>query len=186
MTATARYIDTAEVAKWLRPFLKREFPGVKFSVRIERYAGGSSIDVFWTDGPTVDRVEKVTGGFRGGRFEGMTDCAYSANSWYCPQHGARAAETYGCDVASNNDVHDSRCCAWAELVHFMASHVFTHRTLSPEFTVELRAVVVRRSGLPADSGDYTRLPEGSRFQYGMYDTVRDGIYRLSREMEASR
>lgn len=181
---TARYIDTAEVAKMLRPFLKREFPGVKFSVRIERYAGGSSVDVFWTDGPTVDQVEKVSNGFRGGRFEGMTDCAYSADSWFCPEHGARAAVTYGCDLGSNNDVQASRCCARAELVHFMAKHVSTHRTLSPEFTAELRATVARKSGLPAEADDHTRLPEGSLYQYGPYDTVRDGIYRLS--VEASR
>ncbi|HEY2763900.1 MAG TPA: LPD29 domain-containing protein [Pseudonocardiaceae bacterium] len=181
MTA-ARYIDTAEVAKLLRPFLKRGFPAVKFSVRIERYAGGSSVNVFWTDGPTVDQVEAVANGFRGGRFEGMTDCAYSANSWYCPQHGARVAETYGCDVSSNNDVHTSRCCAKAELVHFMTGHVFANRTISPEFTAELRAEVIRQSGLPADADSRTRLPEMSPHWHGTYDTVQDGIYRLSREM----
>lgn len=176
---TARYIDTAEAAKMLRPFLKREFPNVKFSVRIERYAGGSSIDATWTDGPTVEQVEKITCSFQGARFEGMTDCAYSANSWYCSEHGTRVAETYGCDMSSNNDVHDSRCCTKAELVHFMSSYVHTNRRISPEFTAELRAAVVRESGLSAESDEYARLPECSEFWRGMYDTVRDGIYRAS-------
>lgn len=176
---TARYIDTADAAKMLRPLLKREFPGVKFSVRIDRYSGGSSIDVAWTDGPTVEQVDTVTHGFQGRRFEGMTDCGYGADSWFCPEHGARVAETYGCDLSSNNDVHDSRCCAQAELVHFMSGYVHTHRRLSPEFTAELRAVVVRDAGLPADAVDRTQLPECSEFWHGMYDTVRDGIWRAS-------
>lgn len=176
---TARYIDTAEAAKMLRPFLKREFPGVKFSVRIDRYAGGSSIDVNWTDGPTVEQVEAISRGFQGARFEGMTDCAYSANSWYCTEHGTRVAETYGCDMSGNNDVHDSRCCAKAELVHFMSSYVHAIRRISPEFAAELRAAVIREADLPAESDDHTRLPDRSEFWRGMYDTVRDGIYRAS-------
>lgn len=183
---TTRHVDTAEAAKMLRPLLKSECPGVKFSVRIERYAGGSSIEVFWTDGPTIDQVEKVTRGFQGRRFEGMTDCSYSADSWYCPEHGTRVAETRGCDVVGNNGVHDSRCCAKAELVHFRSSYVHTHRTISPDFTAELRAEVVRQAGLPADVDDHTHLPQHSLFWHGMNDTVRDGIYRLSRETAASR
>lgn len=179
--ATARYIDTAEVAKMLRPALKKAFPSVKFSVCIERYAGGSSIDVGWTDGPTEAQVREVTRRFAGGRFEGMTDCAYSADSWYCPKHGARVAQTQGCDVASNNGVHQSRCCANAELVHFGASYVHGNRTASAEFRAELRATVLRECGLPAEAGDQTLLPEGSVHQFFAYATVTDAVSRLSHQ-----
>lgn len=66
-------IDTKEVAKLIRKALKEVFPGFKFSVRLERYAGGSSITVRWTDGPTVPQVEAVAGAFQGSYFDGMID-----------------------------------------------------------------------------------------------------------------
>lgn len=179
-TTRPRYIDVAEVAKMLRPVLKRTFPGVKFSVRIDRFSMGSSIDISWTDGPTDEQVGKVTGGFQGGRFEGMTDCAYSADSWHCKTHGARSAETYGCDLADNNGPTHSRCCAHAELVHFSATFVHTRRDLSPEFRAELLIKVCGESNLPIWSTEDTALPPNSTYNYGDYgDTVRDAIYRLS-------
>jgi hypothetical protein len=177
-TAKARYIDTAEVARMLRPQLKRVFPGVKFSVRISRYSGGSSIDVRWTDGPTVEQVEGVTHGFQGGRFDGMIDLAYSANSWYCAKHGSRAAETYGHGMGDDGPVH-SRCCADAELVHFGSGYVHENRELSEGFRSVLAAQVRRQSGLADDATEDTHLPHGSLYQYYPYDTVRDGVYRLS-------
>lgn len=71
-----RYIDTADQAKMIRRSLREAFPGVKFSVRTSRYAGGSSIDVHWRDGPSEAQVEAVVGRFRSGGFDGMTDCKY--------------------------------------------------------------------------------------------------------------
>lgn len=177
-TAKARYIDTAEVARMMRPQLKRVFPGVKFSVRIDRYAGGSSIDVRWTDGPTTEQVEAVTHGFQGARFDGMIDLAYGANSWYCATHGARAAETYGHGMGDDGPVH-SRCCAAAELVHFSSSYVHEHRELSEGFRSVLAAQVRRESGMPADAPMDAHLPENSLYYQGFNDTVRDGVYRLS-------
>lgn len=42
MSATAgwRYVSAKDTAVLIRGALKREFPGVKFSVRSETYAGG--------------------------------------------------------------------------------------------------------------------------------------------------
>lgn len=174
----SRYIDTAEVAKMLRPQLKRVFPGVKFSVRIERYSGGSSIDVRWIDGPTVEQVEQVSHAFQGARFDGMIDLQYGANSWYCAKHGARVAETYG-HGSGLDDVHASRCCAAAELVHFGASYIHEHRELSEGFRSVLAAQVRRQSGMDDDASEDAHLPHGSLYQLYPYDTVRDGVYRLS-------
>jgi hypothetical protein len=61
----ARFIDTKDVAKIVRRVLKEAYPSFKFSVRIERYAGGSSIDVSWIDGPLQEDVNKLVGGFQG-------------------------------------------------------------------------------------------------------------------------
>lgn len=68
-----KYVGVVEIAKLVRKALKETFPGVKFSVRSEKYAGGASIDIFYTDGPTRDQVDSVTSPFRGAYFDGMTD-----------------------------------------------------------------------------------------------------------------
>lgn len=47
------WIDTADVAKLVRADLARRWPAVRFYVRMERYAGGSSIDVSY-DGVELD------------------------------------------------------------------------------------------------------------------------------------
>ena len=68
--------------KNLRAQLRARWPGVKFSVRTDRYAGGSSLDVRWTDGPTVDQVDAIAKRYRAGSFDGMTDCyEFSRNAW---------------------------------------------------------------------------------------------------------
>lgn len=49
-----------EAAKRLRRDLREQWPGVKFSVRSERFAGGNAINVSWTDGPADRDVYKFT------------------------------------------------------------------------------------------------------------------------------
>lgn len=52
------YRDATHVAKNIRKDLARNFPGVKFSVRRERYSG---VNIEWTDGPTEEEVKAVAG-----------------------------------------------------------------------------------------------------------------------------
>jgi len=68
-----RYIDTAEVSKLAKNILKKQFPGFPFSVKSKRYSGGSSVTVYWTDGPTTQRVEALISHMHGAEFDGMTD-----------------------------------------------------------------------------------------------------------------
>ena len=63
----------AVAAKNLRKILKREFPGVKFSVTISRFSGGNSMRVSWIDGPTSDQVRQLAELFSGGDFDGSND-----------------------------------------------------------------------------------------------------------------
>lgn len=58
----------------IRAELKRAFPGVKFSVRSDRFSGGDSVQVTWTDGPTSEAVKRIIGNYKAGSFDGMTDC----------------------------------------------------------------------------------------------------------------
>lgn len=67
------YIDTAEVARMVRAELKKAFPETTFSVKSKRYAGGSSIDVRWTNGPTEEEVKAIAGEYHGSEFDGMQD-----------------------------------------------------------------------------------------------------------------
>lgn len=55
----------------LRKLLKKQWPSVKFSVRMDR--GVSSVRVTWTDGPTVAEVKTLAERFKRGSFDSMTD-----------------------------------------------------------------------------------------------------------------
>ena len=69
-------------AKNIRVELKRAFPGIAFSVRTSKYAGGNSVDISWTDGPTTAQTEKITNKYAGGHFDGMTDSYdYKSSPW---------------------------------------------------------------------------------------------------------
>jgi hypothetical protein len=168
------YTRAAEIAKMIRAHLKREFPKVKFSVRTEH---GTSVNVVWTDGPTTDMVDKITHPYAGARFDGMYDLEYHARAWYCPEHGARVAETFGHSFTADaraghgNGVHESRCCAKAEILNSLAKYVFTRRELSPEFRAELESTVAEREGRPYDGN--TWLGNGTYMS--------DLVYRLQRE-----
>lgn len=62
--------DKKIVADNIRTELKRNFPGLKFSVKKHSY---SCYHVEWTDGATVEEVEKIVDKFQGGNFNGMED-----------------------------------------------------------------------------------------------------------------
>lgn len=68
----------------IRKELARVFPGFKFSVTSERYSGGCSININWTDGPTTEEVTKITGKYEEGHFNGMDDI-YEFNNGVWPE-----------------------------------------------------------------------------------------------------
>lgn len=109
-----RYISATDTAKMLRRALKSEFPGVKFSVRTSKYAGGASIDIRWTDGPTEAQVKRIADLYQGATFDGMRDL-----------------KEYRSTVLVSDD--------GPEEVHFGADFVFEKRTHSPEFLGRLES-----------------------------------------------
>jgi len=97
------YVSVTDTAKLIRAALRREFPGIKFSVRSRSYAGGASIDVCWTDGPQKAAVEEVTGSYAGAGFDGMTDCKTMTSRWLYPDGHTELAQasighSYGSQV----------------------------------------------------------------------------------------
>jgi hypothetical protein len=138
-----RYLSCAETAKLIRTALKKNFPGIKFSVRSNTYAGGASIDVGWTDGPTGKEVDAVVKLFEGGRFDGMIDMAFYVSHWLLPDGTVEIAHSPGSTGSmgvmppiENIKPHDD-----AELVHFGADYVFTNRRVTaPTYEAALRTV----------------------------------------------
>lgn len=69
-------------AKNIRIELNAAFKGVKFSVKSESFSMGNAIRVSWTDGPTDAQVDEITGKYKAGSFDGMTDCYdYEFSYW---------------------------------------------------------------------------------------------------------
>lgn len=99
-----KYLSVTDTAKLLRQALKESFPGVKFSVKSSKYAGGASIHVSWIDGPSAVLVEPITSLFAGSYFDGMIDYK---GSRYHTINGERAS--MGADyVFTNRDYSDAQ------------------------------------------------------------------------------
>lgn len=144
------YLTAAETARLIRAQLKREFPGVKFSVRSKSYSMGASINVSWTDGPSKPRVEQVTSGFEGGGFDGMIDLAYSVSSWLLPDGSATWARSPGTEGSMGmHQAYDyPPPTPGARLVHFGADSVFLERSYSLGVYTAAAERVARQRGLP--------------------------------------
>lgn len=77
-----KFNSRVTAAKNIRIELARAFPGVKFYVRSDRFSGGDSIDVGWTDGPTSEKVRGIIEKYQPGWFDGMTDIYnYTPSAW---------------------------------------------------------------------------------------------------------
>lgn len=73
-------MTVAESAKALKKELAKAFPGTTFSVRCARGTGYGWVSVRWTDGPSSEAVEAITGRWETQGFDGMTDSTYSVRS----------------------------------------------------------------------------------------------------------
>jgi hypothetical protein len=145
----ARYIDTKDAAVMVRKALKSAFPLVKFSVRISRYSGGSSISASWVDGPTEKQVEAVTSPYGGRGFDGMTDSSTYHDSVLMPD---------GTVTHDHADLPDG-----AVRVHFSNWSPSLHREYSQNFQAIARATVEAIVGNTATADPYGRLPYSAHY-----------------------
>jgi len=182
-----RHLRCAETAKLVRKALKPVFPGIKFSVRSKTYAGGASIDIRWTDGPTTKEVDKVAGIFSGAEFDGMVDCKYYSDHWLMPDGTVTIAKTAG-DHGFEPVQHEAPGPG-AERVSMGADFIFTDRANTPEFTERVgRAyaaemgwempAIYASGGFEADftkcaPGDYR--PVADRFNRKLWATSENGL-----------
>lgn len=63
----------ARAAANMRLHLGKAFPGIKFSVTTEAFAGGDSVTIAWDLGPTEDEVHKLIKPYKEGDFDGSQD-----------------------------------------------------------------------------------------------------------------
>jgi hypothetical protein len=67
-------VDVAIKSKILKAELKTKFPKVPFEVRTQRYSGGSSINVHWTDAVAPKKVRPIVDKYaHPGKTDSMTD-----------------------------------------------------------------------------------------------------------------
>ena len=112
------YINCVNTAKLIRSALKESFPNVKFSVVSDSYAGGASIRISYTNGPTQKQVEQVVGVFEGSYFDGMQD--YKGSNY------------------ANLDGQE---------VKFGADYIFVRRNYTPELMTEVAQQVAQTYGV---------------------------------------
>ena len=145
-----RYLSCAETAKLVRAALKAEFPGQKFSVRSSTYAGGASIDVSWTDGPTTKEVEGITNAYEGKSFDGSIDMACHWQHWMLPDGTVTVAQGTG-TTGSMGFIPSIKTDRpeGAELVSMGADYVQPSRSFSAEFLRPIAERVAKREGFPS-------------------------------------
>ena len=132
----ARSVSPTETAQILRKRLKVEFPGTKFSVRSERYAGGAAISVHWTDGPLSADVQSITSQYEGAGFDGMIDMKHQREHWLksdgtvLVRHDPGTNGSTGAVAATDNRHLDDVMPPDAERVRFAADYILAHRRIT--------------------------------------------------------
>ena len=131
----SRYLSLKETANLVRGALKVAHPGTKFSVRSNSFAGGTAIDVSWTDGPTQKSVDAILHNYAGERFDGMVDMAYSVTHYLLPDGTAVLAESPGTEDQKGSDpaIRNFKPHPDAERVRMGAKYVHSSRQLSDDF-----------------------------------------------------
>jgi hypothetical protein len=140
MVMQARYLSCAETAKLVRAALAKNFPGVKFSVRSNTYAGGASIDVQWTLGPTVKEVDNIAGQYESASFDGMIDMETHYSHWLMPDGSARIESGPGTEGSRGviPAIEPQPRPEGAELVSFGAHYVQCARKLTENYEDEMK------------------------------------------------
>jgi Large polyvalent protein associated domain 29 len=120
------HLSCAQTAKLVRSALRAQFPGVKLRVRSRTYAGGASIDVTWTDGPTTSQVRAVTCLYEGASFDGMADLKNYHDTLLADEHGH------------------------VERVHLGADFIHCNRHISQHTYDQVAKLVAKLSGIDCD------------------------------------
>lgn len=157
---TVRTFTTKETAVEVRRALKAEFPGVKFSVVMDRGTAHGWFSVSWTDGPMTEAVDRVCDGFLSERFNSMTDGYDRVEpTLYADADGSLYEPRYSCCGILTHRRLSPEATAWAS-VHAVAGSRWWNDWESPQMhepeyyaRQALLAGVDLREGFPERPGD---------------------------------
>jgi hypothetical protein len=143
-------IKSKDVAKLVKAQLAIAFPGFKFSVKSDY----SSVDVYWTDGPTAWEVDQVIKQYKFGGFDGSIDMAYGSRNWLLPDGTMSFAQSSGTSGSGGYIQGGATDCPvpGAVLVSSGVKYVFSHRTISDDRMGELVAKVEAYYGFKVPEG----------------------------------
>jgi len=124
-----RRLDVTEVAKLIRKALRDEFVGFKFGVTTERFAGGTAINVTYSEEfqdhrPRVTALNELLKGFESVRLDSMTDSSSTTTSWLSPT--GRMVPAYCGAFGDHPEENHPNPGGW-ELVQSGAKYIFHRR-----------------------------------------------------------
>lgn len=111
---TRKSYSVTETAVFVRQALKKAFPGIKFSVKSDSYAGGASIRVEYTNGPKESEVDSVVSQFEGSTFNSMIDLKSYVDTVFNGELVHFGADSVGVTRHHTDDVVKAFCYAIAE------------------------------------------------------------------------
>ena len=130
--ADVRHVSANETAKLVRAILKRRNPNLKIGVRMNRYAGGVSIDISvpkHVGDATLKFISETVEPFCGTGFDGMIDLSFYKDSWLNFDGSASKGQCGG-TTGSKGTVEPyahPQPFASSEMVHFGVSHISVQR-----------------------------------------------------------
>jgi hypothetical protein len=128
MTHAVTGLTCTQTAALVRAAVTAAFPGTRFTVRSNRYTGGGSIRVTWTDGPSIAAVEPLLDRYRRSDFNLGNDDRTTHR-----EPGLLAFPDH--TVAE---------------VRYGADFVYANRMLSDTYRTQLRAITAGLLGEDAD------------------------------------
>lgn len=123
MTSPIAGLTCPQTAALIRAALTAAYPGTRFKVRSNRYTGGGSIRVTWTDGPSVAAVEPLLDRYRRSDFNLGNDdrTTYREPGLLAYPDQTVAEVQYGADFVTphrmlSDDYHAQLCAVAAGLL----------------------------------------------------------------------
>jgi hypothetical protein len=162
------YISVTDTAKLVRAALKKAFPGIKFSVVSESYAGGASVDIRWEFGPTTKEVDKIGKQYESCSFDGSIDMETSYEHWLLPDGTTRVKSGPGTQGSMGYipAVEETPMPEGAKPVRFGAHYVMSQRSLAPRGKYDQENDL--RTRLAKDMCALQRIEYTGQYMVGLY------------------
>jgi hypothetical protein len=163
------YLGVADMAKILKKELRSRFPNTKFSVVSSSYSGGCSIDVYYTDGPAFEDVDKIVQSYRGKGFDGMIDMSFYYELYLNKDGFLRTYKSEGtADCMGVYNAYSNKLPEGAILVNTSHPYTFTNRKISEEIREKAARDMAKYMGI--EYIDMQQRPRNTSYENWYYYT----------------